>query len=130
MEEAQQVPEDNDNDHEEEEEDHEVEEEEGNGDEDKDDEDYTPLSDSKNEKMYHNAYEIKTTRNEGPIPTGRLRDLLNRIDITTPPEFIIKRVSCPGREECKAIMEIFNGPSVISRHKGPAFKSNLQRCSS
>jgi hypothetical protein len=50
------------------------------------------LSDSKKEKMYHNTDEIKTTRNEAPIPTDRLRDLLNCINITTPPDFIIKRV--------------------------------------
>jgi hypothetical protein len=75
------------------------------------------LSDSKKEKMYRDADEIKTTRNEAPIPTSRLRDLLNHMDITTLPEFRIKRVSCPRREEYKAIMEIFNGPSVVSRHK-------------
>jgi hypothetical protein len=50
------------------------------------------LSDSEKDKMYREADEIKTARNEAPIPTGRLRDLLNRIDITTPPEFKIKRV--------------------------------------
>jgi hypothetical protein len=32
--------------------------------------------------MYHEADEIKTIRNEAPIPTSRLWDLLNRIDIT------------------------------------------------
>jgi hypothetical protein len=95
-------------------------------DEDKDDEDYTPLSDSKKEKMYHNANEIKTIENEGPIPTGRLRDLLNHIYITTPPEFRIRRVPCPGREEYKAIIEIFNGPSVVSRHKGPTFRATYR----
>jgi hypothetical protein len=107
---------DNDNDHEEEEEDHEAEEEEEevNEDEDNDDEDYTPLSDSKKEKMYHDADEIKTTINEALMPTGRLRDLLNCIDTTTPPEFRIKRVSCPRQEEYKAIVEIFNNPSVVS----------------
>jgi hypothetical protein len=103
-EEAQQLPQnnvnngnhDNDNDNEEEEDNHEAEEDEGNEDEDKDDEDYTPFSDSKKEKMYHDADEIKTIRNEALIPTGRLRDLLNHINITTPPEFRIKRVLRPG----------------------------------
>jgi hypothetical protein len=52
----------------------------------------TPLSNSEKEKMYYNADEIKTAGNEAPIPTGRRRDLLNRIDITTPLEFRIKRV--------------------------------------
>jgi hypothetical protein len=64
--------------------------------EDEDDEDYTPLNDFEKDKIYHNANEIKTTRNESPIPTGRLRDLLNRIDMTTPPEFKIKRFPRPG----------------------------------
>jgi hypothetical protein len=67
-EESQQLPQnngnndnhDNDNEHEEEEEDYEAEEE-GSHNEDKDDDDYTPLSDSKKEKMYHNADEIKTS---------------------------------------------------------------------
>jgi hypothetical protein len=86
--EAQQLPQNdnNNNDHEDDDE------EEGNKDEDKDDEDYTPLSDSKKEKVYHDGEEIKTVANEAPIPTGRQRDLLNCIDITTPPQFRIKRV--------------------------------------
>jgi hypothetical protein len=54
------------------------------------------LSNSEKEKMYCEANEIKTIKNEAPIPTARLRDLLNRIDITTPPEFRIKRVPRPG----------------------------------
>jgi hypothetical protein len=70
-------------------------EEEGNEVEGKDDKDYTPLSDAEKEEMYHDANEIKTFGNEAPIPTGRLSDLLNRIDITTPPEFRIKRVPRP-----------------------------------
>jgi hypothetical protein len=64
--------------------------------EDEDDEDYTPLNDFEKDKIYHNANEIKTARNESPIPTGRLRDLLNRIDMTTPPEFKIMRFPRPG----------------------------------
>jgi hypothetical protein len=49
---------------------------------------------AKKEEMYHDADEIKTFGNEAPIPTVRLRDLQNRIDITTPLEFRIKRVPC------------------------------------
>jgi hypothetical protein len=52
--------------------------------------------------------------------------LLNHINITTPPEFRIKRISCPGREEYKAIMEIISGSNVLSRHKGPAFRTTYQ----
>jgi hypothetical protein len=113
--EAQQLPQNgnNDNDHEEEE-DHE------------DDEDYTPLDDTEKEEMYLDTDEIKTIGNEAPITTGRLRDLLNRIDITTPPEFIIKSVPNLGREEYKAIMEIFSRPNVLSHHKGLAFRTTYQ----
>jgi hypothetical protein len=74
--EAQQLPQNNDNDHEEEEEDNE-EKEEGNKAKSKDDEDYNPLRDVEKEETYHDADEIKTFRNKAPIPTGRLKDLLN-----------------------------------------------------
>jgi hypothetical protein len=46
--------------------------------------------------MFHDAGDIKTFGDEAPIPTGGLRDLLNRINITTPLEFRIKRIPCPG----------------------------------
>jgi hypothetical protein len=52
--------------------------------------------------------------------------LLNHINITTPPEFRIKRILCPGREEYKAITEIISGPNVLSRHKGPTFRTTYQ----
>jgi hypothetical protein len=51
---------------------------------------------------------------------------LNRINITTPPEFRIKRIPRPGREEYKAIVEIISEPNVLSRHKGPAFMTTYQ----
>jgi hypothetical protein len=54
------------------------------------------LSDAEKDEMYRDADEIKTTRNEAPIPTGRLRDSLNCLDITTPSEFRIKRVPRRG----------------------------------
>jgi hypothetical protein len=92
---------DHDNDHREEE-NNEEEEEEGNKAEGEDDEDYTPWSNAKKDETFHDADEIKTFGNEASIPTSRLRDLLNRINITTPPEFRIKRISRPGREEYKA----------------------------
>jgi hypothetical protein len=117
--EAQQLPQndDYDNDHEEEER------EEGNKAEGEDDEDYTPLSNVEKDETFCDADEIKTTENQAPIPTGRLRDLLNHLNITTHPEFRIKRVLRPGWEEYKAIMEIFSGPKVLSRHKSPAFRA-------
>jgi hypothetical protein len=91
--EAQQLPQnDNHNNNHEEEENNEEEEEEGNKAEGEDDEGYTPLSDVEKDKMFHDADEIKTIKNEALIPTGRLRDLLNHLNITTQPEFRIKRV--------------------------------------
>jgi hypothetical protein len=86
------------------------------------DEDYTPWSNVEKDEIFHNADEIKTFGDETPIPTGKLRDLFKHINITTPPEFRIKRIPRPGREEYKAIVEIISGPNVLSRHKGPAFR--------
>jgi hypothetical protein len=37
--------------------------------------------------MFHDADVIKTFGDEALNSTGRLRDLLNRINITTPPNF-------------------------------------------
>jgi hypothetical protein len=114
-------------DHDQREEEHnEKEEEKGNKTEGEDDEDYTPWSNAKKDETFHDANKIKTSGNEAPIPTGRLRDLLNRINITTSPEFRIKRILRPSREEYKAIMEIVSGPNVLSRHKGPAFRTTCQ----
>jgi hypothetical protein len=84
------------------------------------------LSNAEKEETYHNADGIKTFGNEALIPTDRLRDLLNRIDITTPLEFRIKRVSHPGREEYTTIMEILSRPNVLSRHKGLPSRTTYQ----
>jgi hypothetical protein len=70
-----------------EEEDNEEEEEDGNKAEGEEDEDYTPWSNAEKDKTFHNTDEIKTFGVEALIPTGRLKDLLNRINITTPLEF-------------------------------------------
>jgi hypothetical protein len=75
-----------------EEEDNKKEEEDGTKAEGKEDEDYTPWSNAEKDEIFHDADEIKTFGDEAPIPTGRLRDLLNHINITTPPEFRIKRI--------------------------------------
>jgi hypothetical protein len=84
------------------------------------------LSDVEKDEMFHDTNEIKTAGNEALIPTGRLRDLLSHLNITTHPEFRIKRVPCHGWEEYKEIVEIFSGPNVLSRHKGPAFRATYQ----
>jgi hypothetical protein len=109
-----------------EEENNEEEEEESNKAEGEDDEDYTLWSDAKKDETFHDADEIKTFGDEALIPTDRLRDLLNRINITTPPEFRIKRIPRLGREEYKAIVEIISGPNVLSCHKGPAFMTTYR----
>jgi hypothetical protein len=109
-----------------EEEDNEKEEEGGNKAEGEEDEDYTPWSNAKKDETFHEADEIKTFEDETPIPTGRLRDLLNHINITTLPEFRIKRIPRLGREEYKAIVEIISGPNMLSRPKGPAFRTTYQ----
>jgi hypothetical protein len=72
-----------------EEEDNEKEEEGGNKADGEEDEDYTPWSNTEKDK-------IKTFGDEAQIPTGRLRDLLNHINITTPPKFRIKRIPRPS----------------------------------
>jgi hypothetical protein len=109
-----------------EEEDNEKEKECGNKAEGEEDEDYTPWSNAEKDVTFHDADEIKTFGDEAPIPTGQLRDLLNHINITTPLEFRIKRILCPGREEYKAIVEIISGPNVLNQHKGPAFRTTYQ----
>jgi hypothetical protein len=98
-------------------------EEDGNKAEGEEDEDYTPWSNAEKDEIFHDADEIKTFGDEAPISTGRLKDLLQHIDTTTPPEFRIKRIPHPGRQEYKAIVEIISGPNVFSRHKGPAFRT-------
>jgi hypothetical protein len=97
-----------------EEEDNEKEEEGGNKAEGEEDEDYTPWSNAEKDEIFHDTNEIKTFGDEAPIPTGKLRDLLNHINITTPPEFRIKRILRPGREEYKAIVEIISGTNVLT----------------
>jgi hypothetical protein len=98
-------------------------EEDGNKAKGEEDEDYTPWSNAEKDEIFHDADEIRTFGDEAPIPTSRLRDLLQHINITTPPEFRIKRIPCSGREEYTAIVEIISGPNVLSRHKGPAFRT-------
>jgi hypothetical protein len=43
------------------------------------------LSDVEKDKTYRGTDEIKITENEVLIPTSILRDLMNHLDITTPP---------------------------------------------
>jgi hypothetical protein len=90
------LPQNNDHDNDHREEENNEEEEEGNKAEGEYDEDYTPWNNADKDETFHDADEIITFGNEAPIPTGRLWDLLNHINITTPPEFRIKRIPRPG----------------------------------
>jgi hypothetical protein len=93
--EAQHIPQNDDHDQQGEE-NNEEEEEEGNKAEGEEYEDCTPWSNIEKDKTFHDADVIKTFGDEVPIPTGRLSNLLNHINITTLPEFRIKRILCPG----------------------------------
>jgi hypothetical protein len=106
--EAQPMPQNHDHDQQEEEDNEK--EEGGNKAKGEEDEDYTPWSNTEKDETFHDADEIKTFGDEALIPTGELRDLLNHVNITTPPEFRIKRIPCPGREEYKAIVEFIMDP--------------------
>jgi hypothetical protein len=91
-------------------------------DEDGNDEEYSPLSDSENEKLYHDADERESYGVEALVLVGRLQALLVHMEITTTPKYRIKGVSHPGWVEYQAIVEIFSGSRVISRHLGQPSK--------
>jgi hypothetical protein len=70
-------------------------------------EQHPPPSDTEDKKMYRDADEVESFGAESPILTGRLRDLLEHLGITTAPRYRIKEVPRSGRVEFKAIIEIF-----------------------
>jgi hypothetical protein len=92
--------------------------------EDKADEEYPPPSDTEDEKMYRDVDEVESFGAEAPVPTDRLRALLEHLGITTAPRYRIEEVLRPRRVEFKAISEIFFGSRVLCRHKGPAFRAS------
>jgi hypothetical protein len=92
--------------------------------EDKSDEERPPPSDTKSEKMYRDADEVESFRAESLILVGRLRALLEHLDITTTSRYRIKEVSRLGWVEFKAIAEIFFGSRILCRHKGLAFRTS------
>jgi hypothetical protein len=92
--------------------------------EDKTNEEHPPPSDTKSEKMYRDADEVKSFGAEALVLAGRLRALLEHLGITTAPRYRIKEVPRSGRVEFKAIAEIFFGSRVLCRHKGPAFRTS------
>jgi hypothetical protein len=93
-------------------------------DKDKDDEEYSPLSDTEGVKLYRDTEEIESFGAEAPVPAGRLQALLGHLGITSAPKYRIKGIQLLGRVEFKAIMEMFYGPMVISRHTGPAYRAS------
>jgi hypothetical protein len=92
--------------------------------EDKTNKEHPPLSDTEDEKMYRDADEVESFGAESPILPGRLRALLEHLGITTAPWYRIKEVLHLGRVEFKVIAEIFFGSRILSRHKGPAFRTS------
>jgi hypothetical protein len=92
--------------------------------EDKSNEEHPPPSDTESEKMYRDADEVESFGAESPILAGRLRALLEHLDITTAPRYRIKEVPRLGRVEFKSIVEIFFGSRILCRHKGPAFSTS------
>jgi hypothetical protein len=94
------------------------------GTEDKTDEEQPPPSDTEPEKLYRDAVEVESFGVESPILAGRLRALLEHLDITTAPWYRIKEVPRSGRVEFKAIAEIFFGSRILCRHKGPTFRTS------
>jgi hypothetical protein len=76
--------------------------------EDRDDEEYSPLSDSGNEKLYRDAYERESYGVKALVPFGRLQALQVHMGMTTAPKYMIKGVPCPEQVEYWAIGEIFS----------------------
>jgi hypothetical protein len=74
--------------------------------------------------MYRDTDEVESFRVEAPVLAGRLRALLEHLGITTAPRYRIKEVPRLGRVEFKAVTEIFFRFRVLSRHKGPAFRTS------
>jgi hypothetical protein len=92
--------------------------------EDKTNEEHPPPSDTELEKMYRDADEVESFRALSPILGGRLRALLDHLDINTAPRYRVKEVPRSGRVEFKAIAEIFFGSRILCRHKGPSFRTS------
>jgi hypothetical protein len=74
--------------------------------------------------MYRDTDEVESFAAEAPVPTGRLRALLEHLGITTAPMYRIKEVPRLGQVEFKTTVEIFIGSRVLYRHKGPAFRAS------
>jgi hypothetical protein len=119
VQEAQHMPQNDDHDQQGEE-NNEEEEEEGNKAEG---ENYTPWRNTEKDETFHDVDEIKTFGDEAPIPTSRLRDLLNCINITTPPEFRIKRIpplaEKSTRQSWRSSTDLLCSPDTRVQPSGP-----------
>jgi hypothetical protein len=71
--------------------------------EDKADEEHSHPSNTENEMMYQDADEVESFGAEAPVPTSRLRALLEHLGITTTPRYRINEVPHLGWVEFKAI---------------------------
>jgi hypothetical protein len=74
----------------------EPEQQQGEDDEDNDEEDYSPLSDSESEKLYHDIDEKESYRVEALVPVNRLQAPLVHLGITTASKYRIKGVLRQG----------------------------------
>ena len=75
------------------------------------------------EPIYRKAVEFRTYGGEALKASGRLKGLLHKVGINTSPEYHVKRIPRPGRDEFRAEVTIYDGPHVVSKHAGPAFRS-------
>jgi hypothetical protein len=55
-----------------------------------------------------------------------LRELLDRIGITSQPLYSIKKVFCPGHEECIAKVNIYDGNHLMSTHHGRTHRDTIR----
>jgi hypothetical protein len=94
---------------------------------DEDNEEYPPPSDTEVEKMYRDADEVESFGAEAPVPTRRLRALLEHLGINTAPRYRTKEVRHPRRVEFKAIAEIFLMFRILYRHQGSAFRASRSK---
>jgi hypothetical protein len=92
--------------------------------EDKTNEEHPPPSDTEDEKMYRDADEMESFRDESLVIADRLRALREHLGITSAPWYRIKEIPRSGRVEFKAIADILFGSRVLYRHKGPAFRTS------
>jgi hypothetical protein len=82
------------------------------------------MSDTEGKKLYRDTEEIESFRAKALVPIGMLQALLGHLGITSAPMYRIKGIPHPGWVEIKAVVEIFQGPKVISRHTGPTYKAS------